>query len=282
MEKPILVFQTDFTYKEGAVSAMHGVAKCVDPELEIFDASHEIPHFDAWSASYRLWQTVRFWPKGTLFVSVVDPGVGTDRKAAAVRTKDGYYIITPDNGTLTHIAAYHGISSLRQIDEVYHRRPASEGSSVFDGRDLFAYVAARLAAGQIVFEETGPEYPETELVRFPLPEASVEADGTVRGYFEIADPNFGNLWSNITPADFEHAGIREGDQLMLEIAHEEAPVLTAEVPFVRSYGSVEKGAPLLYINELLRISMALREDNLMQSMALGFGPSWTLAVRKID
>ena len=90
----------DFTYKEGAVSAMYGVVKTVDRSLEIFTGSHEIPHFDAWSASYRLWQTVRFWPKGPIFVSVVDPGVGTDRRAAAVKTKDGYVIFTPDNGII--------------------------------------------------------------------------------------------------------------------------------------------------------------------------------------
>ena len=116
MEKPILVFQTDFTYKEGAVSAMYGVVKTVDRSLEIFTGSHEIPHFDAWSASYRLWQTVRFWPKGTIFVSVVDPGVGTDRRAAAVKTKDGYIIITPDNGSLTHIVKFHGVEEVRMID----------------------------------------------------------------------------------------------------------------------------------------------------------------------
>ncbi len=80
--KPILVYQTDFTYAEGAVCAMYGVVKSVDRELEIIDGTHEIPKFDTWSASYRLYQSMAFWPKGTIFVSVVDPGVGTPRKAA--------------------------------------------------------------------------------------------------------------------------------------------------------------------------------------------------------
>ena len=101
--KPILVFQTDFTYKEGAVAAMYGVVKSVDRTLEIIDGTHEIPKFDTWSASYRLSQYMKFWPKGTIFVSVVDPGVGTKRRAAVAKTKDGYYIVTPDNGSLTHI-----------------------------------------------------------------------------------------------------------------------------------------------------------------------------------
>ena len=214
-KKPILVFQTDFTYKEGAVSAMYGVVKTVDRELEIFTGSHEVPHFDAWSASYRLWQTVRFWPRGTVFVSVVDPGVGTDRRACAVRTRDGYYVFTPDNGTLTHIAAYHGIDEIRLID-YKHRRPAGAGSSVFDGRDLFGYNAARFASGQLAFEELGDAYDPADIVRFPLPAASLDG-GVLNGYFEIADPNFGNLWSNITAEDMKAAGFAEGDVLLLSV-----------------------------------------------------------------
>jgi S-adenosylmethionine hydrolase len=101
--KPILVFQTDFTYKEGAVCAMYGVVKSVDRELEIMDGTHEIPQYDIWSASYRLFQSMCFWPQGTIFVSVVDPGVGTPRKACIAKTADGYYVVTPDNGTLTHL-----------------------------------------------------------------------------------------------------------------------------------------------------------------------------------
>ena len=92
--KPILVFQTDFTYAEGAVSSMYGVVKSVDRELEIMDGTHQIPKFDTWSASYRLFQSVRFWPEGTIYVSVVDPGVGTSRRACVAKTKDGYYIVT--------------------------------------------------------------------------------------------------------------------------------------------------------------------------------------------
>jgi S-adenosylmethionine hydrolase len=147
MEKPILVFQTDFTYKEGAVCSMYGVVKSVDRSLEIFDGTHEIPHFDTWSASYRLYQSMRFWPKGTIFVSVVDPGVGTARRACVAKTKDGYYIVTPDNGTLSHIKHYVGIAEVREIDETVNRLKSTEGTSVFHGRDLFGYCAARLASG---------------------------------------------------------------------------------------------------------------------------------------
>ncbi|MEZ4509277.1 MAG: SAM-dependent chlorinase/fluorinase [Eubacteriales bacterium] len=99
--KPILVFQTDFTYKEGAISSMYGVVKSVDRELEIIDGTHELPQYDTWSASYRLYQSLRFWPEGTVYVSVVDPGVGTARKACVAKVAGGYYVVTPDNGALT-------------------------------------------------------------------------------------------------------------------------------------------------------------------------------------
>ena len=115
--KPILVFQTDFTYLEGAVAAMYGVVKTVDPTLEIIDATHDIPQYDIWSASYRLSQYISYWPKGTIFVSVVDPGVGTKRKASVAKTKNGYYIVTPDNGTLTHVKEIYGIEEIREINE---------------------------------------------------------------------------------------------------------------------------------------------------------------------
>lgn len=278
-EKPILVFQTDFTYKEGAVSAMYGVVKTVDRQLEIFTGSHEIPHFDAWSASYRLWQTVRFWPEGTVFVSVVDPGVGTDRRAAAVRTKDGYYIFSPDNGSLTHIAMWHGIDEVREID-YRNRRPAGAGSAVFDGRDLFGYNAARFASGQISFEELGPVYSPDEIIRFPLPEPEW-GDGFVKGYFEIADPNFGNLWSNIPRETLAAAGFSDGETVRLTVRCGAELRFDETLPYVSAFGDVPKGSPLLYSNELTRISAALSEESLLEKRQLGYGPEWTVEIRRV-
>ena len=155
--KPILVFQTDFTYKESAVSAMYGVVKSVDRELEIIDATHQIPQYDIWSASYRLFQPMRFWPKGTIFVSVVDPGVGTPRRGCVALTEDGYYVVTPDNGTLTHVKALVGIREVREIDQRVNRLrgKGTEETSVFHGRDVFGYTAARLASGIITYEGVG-------------------------------------------------------------------------------------------------------------------------------
>ncbi|HEY0612495.1 MAG TPA: SAM-dependent chlorinase/fluorinase, partial [Chitinophaga sp.] len=96
-QNKIVVFQSDFGLKDGAVSAMKGVANGVSPELKLYDVTHEIPAYNIWEAAYRLEQTVPYWPAGTVFVSVVDPGVGTERKSVVLKTKAGHYIVTPDN-----------------------------------------------------------------------------------------------------------------------------------------------------------------------------------------
>ena len=118
-----LVFQTDFGLVDGAVSAMYGVAYSVEPELKIHDLTHDITPFHIWEASYRLIQTINYWPEGTVFVSVVDPGVGSDRKSIVVKTNSGRYIVTPDNGTLTHVIRLEGIETVREIDENINRLP---------------------------------------------------------------------------------------------------------------------------------------------------------------
>src|SRR6476659_9263446 len=117
-QNKMVVFQSDFGLKDGAVSAMKGVALGVSSDLKLYDLTHEIPAYNIWEAAYRLEQTVPYWPAGTVFVSVVDPGVGTNRKSVVLKTKSGHFIVTPDNGTLTLIAQSLGIEEVRQIDEV--------------------------------------------------------------------------------------------------------------------------------------------------------------------
>ena len=101
---PAIVFQTDFGLKDGAVAEMKGVALSVDPSLQLFDITHEIPSYNIWEAAYRLNQAAQYWPKGTVFVSVIDPGVGTERRSVVLKTKSGHYLVSPDNGTLTLVA----------------------------------------------------------------------------------------------------------------------------------------------------------------------------------
>ena len=277
--KPILVFQTDFTYKEGAVCAMYGVVKSVDRELEIFDGTHEIPQYDIWSASYRLLQSVPFWPKGTIFVSVVDPGVGTSRRACVAKTANGYYIVTPDNGSLTHIKEEFGITEVRQIDETVNRLRSTRGVAVFHGRDLFGYTAARLASGIIDFEGVGPSYPVDEIIELPILQPCIE-EGHVRGIFEIDDPNFGNLWSNIPLEDFNKSGFSYGDYVHATILHGNIPVFEQDILFHQSFGFAEKGAPMLYNNEMMKLAIAVTQGSFEEQYGVSFGPEWILDIVK--
>ena len=168
-----LVYQTDFGLGDGAVSAMYGVAYCVAPGLKIHDLTHDITPYCIWEASYRLIQTINYWPEGTVFVSVVDPGVGSDRKSVVVKTVSGRYIVTPDNGTLTHVLRLEGVAEAREIDESVNRLPCSGESYTFHGRDVYAFTGARLAAGIIDFEGVGPEIPVEELTSLPIVEPRI-------------------------------------------------------------------------------------------------------------
>ena len=278
MEKPILVFQTDFTYKEGAVCSMYGVVKSVDRSLEIFDGTHEIPHFDTWSASYRLYQSMRFWPKGTIFVSVVDPGVGTARKACVAKTKDGYYIVTPDNGALSHMKHYVGIEEVREIDETKNRLKSTEGTSIFHGRDLFGYCAARLASGIISYEEVGPAYSVDQIVTHQIREGIVEGTQAT-GIFEICDPNFGNLWSNIPTELLLKNGFSYEDKVRVTIRHQGEEKFCELVPFAKSFGYVKQGEVVLYNNELMKASIAISMGNFREKYGIDFGEDWVITIQ---
>lgn len=279
--KPMLVFQTDFTYAEGAVASMYGVVKSVDRTLEIIDATHDIPQYDIYSASYRLMQYMRFWPKGTIFVSVVDPGVGTSRKACVAKTKDGYYIVTPDNGALTHISVTSGIEEVRQIDESINRlkNKDNEKVAIFAGRDVFGYTAARLASGVITYEQVGPSYSVNEIKKIDLPEPVVHED-SVEGYMEIDDPNFGNLWTNIHMDFFDQLGIKHGDIVHAKIVKEDTVLFDEDVTYYKSFGDSEKGKALLYNNEVNKISFAMNQDSFKNHYHVNHGSEYKVTFTK--
>lgn len=280
-DKPLLVFQTDFTYKEAAVCAMYGVVKTVDRTLEIVTGTHDLPQYDIWSASYRLYQSVRFWPKGTIFVSVVDPGVGTSRRACAAKTKDGYYIVTPDNGSLTHIKKYHGIAEVREIDETINRLHGEgiDSVSVFHGRDLFGYCAARLASGIITYEQVGPAYNPDDIITKEIKEPVI-TEGRAEGIIEIDDPNFGNIWTNIPTDELRRHGFEYGDMVNVEISHDGREAFRQSVRFDKAFGMVSKGEPVIYNNELVKAALAVSQGNFMQEYHVEFGDDWKIVLKK--
>lgn len=275
--KPI-VMQTDFGLKDGAVSAMKGVAYGVDPRLPMFDLTHEIPAYNIWEAAYRLSQTVPYWPPETVFVSVVDPGVGTDRKSVVAETRMGHYIVTPDNGTLTLLADEIGIISLRQIDESINRRQGSAASYTFHGRDVYAYTAARLASGKIRFEQVGPEL-NRAVIKIPYQRAELR-DGVLKGNIPVLDIQYGNAWSNIPDSLVQKAGFRIGDSLDLRILHLDSLVYQERIPYVNTFGDVPEGKPLGYLNSLLNFSVAINMGSLAEEKKIGSGAEWKIEIRK--
>lgn len=272
-----LVLQTDFGTQDGAVAAMKGVAFGVDGQLPIFDLTHDIPPYDLWQGGYRLFQTYRYWPAGTVFVSVIDPGVGTERRSIVARSKSGHYFVSPDNGTLTLIADNDGIAALRQIDETKNRLAGSEKSYTFHGRDVYAYTGARLAAGKIKFEEVGPELP-VELVRIPYQRASLE-NGLIRGNIPVLDVQYGNVWTNIDEALLDAAGIKKNDWVCVEIRQGDRLKYVGTMPYKSSFGEVETGKPLLYLNSLLQVSFALNMENFAEKNQVQSGADWSATVK---
>ncbi len=233
--QPILVLQSDFGLLDGAVASMKGVAVGVSPDIHIYDLTHQIEPYNIWQGALRLAQTAEYWPAGTVFVSVVDPGVGTERKSIVLRTKSGHYFVTPDNGTLTFVAPRLGIDAVREIDEAVNRRKDSEKSFTFHGRDVYAFTAARLAAGVITFEQVGRELPP-EVVTIPHEAARFE-DGVVYGNIQTDDGNYGNIWTNIDRATFGQLGASRGDTVRIQILKAGEEVLNLAVPFVATFGA---------------------------------------------
>lgn len=278
-QNKIVVFQSDFGLKDGAVSEMKGVAMGVSAELKLFDLTHEIPAFNIWEAAYRLQQSVPYWPAGTVFVSVVDPGVGTSRKSVVLKTKTGQFIVTPDNGTLTLLAESLGIDQVREIDEAVNRRQDSKKSYTFHGRDVYAFTGARLAAGVITYEQVGPLLARQEVVSIPYQKAVMDG-AVIKGTIPVLDVQYGNVWTNIPGEMFERLGVPFGGVLAVTIMHNGQVVYSGSVPYEATFGAVAVGQPLAYVNSLLQLSFALNQGNFAAVNKVGSGGEWTVEVGK--
>ena len=279
--KKILVFQSDFGLVDGAVAAMYGVAHEVSEDLRLYNLTHDITPYQLDEASYRLFQAVEYWPKGTVFVSVVDPGVGSSRKRVVALTKDGHYIVTPDNGTLTHLKKYVGIVAVREIEEIKHRRQNTEHSYTFHGRDVYAFTGAKLASGQITFEEVGEELSVEEIVEVELGEV-VRTETGIKGSIDILDVRFGSLWTNITREDFLAAGFEIGEKVEVIIQNGPSLVYNNLVVYGKSFADVRISEQIIYVNSLYRMALAINQGNFAKAYSVGTGINWTIEFRKVN
>ncbi len=274
----LVVFQSDFGIKDGAVSEVKGVMYSVDKNLVVSDLTNEIPPYDIWQASYRLYQTAPYWPAGTVFVSVVDPGVGTSRRSVVAQLKNDQYVVTPDNGTLTLIADTIGIKEVRTIDETKNRLQGSHASYTFHGRDVYGYTAAKLAAGKISFAEVGPVLKEP-IIKLPYQQPSIK-DHVLYGTLVILDPQYGNAWTNIDKNVMDQFGMQLGKYYQVHIYKNKVLRYSRDLPFKHTFGDVKKGHELIYINSLLNLSIATNQGNFAELNHISSGSDWTITIEK--
>ncbi|MGD9926079.1 MAG: S-adenosyl-l-methionine hydroxide adenosyltransferase family protein [Sphaerochaeta sp.] len=278
-ERKTVVFLSDFGMSDGAVSAMHGVANGVSNLLRLEDLTHEIPQFNIWEASYRLVQALPYWAKGTVFVCVVDPGVGSDRKSVVALSESGHLIVTPDNGTLTHVADSIGILEVRMINVDTHRLSGSQKSHTFHGRDVYAYTGARLASGDLDYEEIGPLVPKT--VKLKMERSRIEGSSLV-GSVDILDARYGSLWTNISADFLDELSLGNGDMLQTTISCNGRIVYGYKLPICKSFTEVGKGEPLIYINSLLNLAVALNQGDFATTYGIGTGEGWKISFSVIE
>lgn len=274
----LLVLQSDFGLSDGAVAAMEGVALSVDPSLRLYSLTHEIPPFDTYEASYRLLQAVPYWPEGSVFVSVVDPGVGSARRSCVAKTMTGQYIVTPDNGSLSHIARVIGIEEVREISKD-ERRAGSQFTQTFHGRDVYAYIGARLAAGIRKFEEIGELYDVKDVVMLEMPEAKFE-DGVLTGTIETLDVRFGSLWTNISSELFAQLGAERKDLIDISIYNGDRKVHRSFVTYALTFADVEIGESLIYVNSMNHMAVAINQGSFADAYHIGTRNGWKITMKK--
>ena len=276
--KSALVLMTDFGVKDGAVAAMKGVALKLSPELSIHDLTHEIPTYNIWEGAYRLQQTAEYWAEGTVFVCVVDPGVGTERKSIMLKTKANHYYVGPDNGLFTLVAESEGVEEIREISAT-NRLPNSQGSYTFHGRDVFAYSGAKLASGKISFDEVGETIPNNQLVILNYPKPKFE-NGVASGGIPVLDIQYGNIWTNIDKNIFDRLGAKLGDTLHVKVMTKDSLVFQGIMPYVHTFGDVKEGDNLLYMNSLMNLSIGINMDSFANKYGVSSGNHWKVEVSK--
>ncbi|CYX15907.1 S-adenosyl-l-methionine hydroxide adenosyltransferase family protein [Streptococcus suis] len=281
MSNNLLVLQSDFGLVDGAVSAMIGVALQESRDLVVHSLTHDITPYNIFEGSYRLFQTVEYWPEGTTFVSVVDPGVGSKRKSVVALTEQNHYIVTPDNGTLSFIKKHVGIKAVREISEVANRRANTEHSYTFHGRDVYAYTGAKLASGHISFEEVGPELDVASIVEIPTVPTEIGQD-FVKGAIDILDVRFGSLWTSITREEFYTLQPQFEERFEVTIYNNDMLVYQNQVTYGKSFADVRIGQPLIYINSLYRVGVAINQGSFAKAYNVGVGQNWHIEIKRIS
>ncbi|MGH9747921.1 MAG: SAM hydrolase/SAM-dependent halogenase family protein [Candidatus Acidiferrales bacterium] len=242
---------TDFGTANDAVAICKAVIIGIAPQARIMDITHQVTPFSIEEGARFLFGVTPYYPSGTVFLVVVDPTVGSSRKAVVVKTKKGQLFVLPDNGVITPVADRDGVEGVREITN-----PAwmigDKISSTFHGRDIFSPAAAHLAAGED-WTQVGPEV--KELVRLKARQAKIDEKGIAGDVFALDDP-FGSLITDIRGDDFKALGYAVGDTVKFTIGGK-----PFAFPFAKTFASVPVGKPLLYIDSRGRVGVALNQSD---------------------
>lgn len=250
---PMIVFMTDFGVVDDSVALCKGVMLSIAPDVRIVDLTHQVTPFSILDGARFLYGATPYFPAGTVFVVVVDPTVGSTRKAIVVKSKRGQYFVLPDNGVMTLVADRDGLEGAREITN-REWMIGAKLSSTFHGRDIFSPAGAHLARGDD-WTQVGPELALDKLVRLDLVPARMDDQG-LHGEVIATDGPFGNLVTNIDGEEFLKLGYKHGDKVQLTLAGN-----AMTLPFDRTFSDVPLNDPLIYINSRGRIGLAVNQGN---------------------
>jgi len=250
---PTIVFMTDFGVVDDSVALCRGVMYGIMPDVRIVDLTHEVTPFSIRDGARFLYGATPYFPAGTVFVVVIDPTVGSTRKAIVARSKRGQYFVLPDNGLLTLVEQRDGIEAVRVITNP-EWMIGSKLSSTFHGRDIFSPVGAHMARGDD-WTTVGPEMPVQDLVRLKLKTAVLDEHGLTATVIATDGP-FGNLVTNVDAEDFLKLGYEHGQEVPVTLGGREM-----KIKFVRTFSDVPLNHPLLYIDSRGRLAMAVNQNS---------------------
>jgi S-adenosylmethionine hydrolase len=256
--RPLIVFMTDFGVLDDAVAICKGVMKTIAPGAEIIDLTHQVTPYSIADGARLLVRTSQYYPAGTVFVTVIDPGVGTSRKSIVLKTRKGQYFVLPDNGLVSLVAERDGVAGIREI-----RNPSwllsGSSSSTFHGRDVYSPVGAHLARGE-AWTAVGPAL--DSYTRLEVPQAVSDATG-IKGLVVALDGPFGNLVTNIGQQAFQQLGFSVGDTVHVSVGGQ-----ALSLPFARTFGDVAPGVAMLFIDSRNQVSLAINQGNFAQKYGI--------------
>jgi S-adenosylmethionine hydrolase len=265
---PTIVFMTDFGVVDDSVAICRGVMYGIMPDVRIVDLTHQVTPFSIFDGARFLYGATPYYPAGTVFVVVVDPTVGSSRKAIVAHSKRGQYFVLPDNGVITLVEQRDGIDAVREIENPGWMI-GSKLSSTFHGRDIFSPVGAHLARGDD-WTTVGPEMPVKDLVRLDLKVPKIDDRG-LDAMVIATDGPFGNLVTNVDGADFLKLGYQRGQEVPVKVGDK-----NVKVKFVKTFSDVPVGDPLLYIDSRGRLGLAVNQRSF--AATYGIQPPTTLVI----